>query len=60
MEEKKKKPYQKPALINIGKYQVDKEAFEKGDLGEAKEEIMRKIREKKEELEKPQDTDSGG
>jgi hypothetical protein len=42
-----KRPYQKPALIELGKVKIDQKAFENGDLGDMKEEILRKIRIKK-------------
>jgi hypothetical protein len=42
---KDKRPYKKPTLIEIGKHQIDKEAFEKGDLGESKDEVLRIVKE---------------
>jgi len=42
-----KRPYQKPALVKLGKIKIDKRAFEDGELGDKKEEVLGKIREKK-------------
>jgi hypothetical protein len=46
---KDKKPYRKPALVELGKHKIDKEAFENGELGESKEEILRKVKEQQDD-----------
>ena len=45
MEQKSKKPYQKPKLIHLGKIKFNEEDYENGHL---KAEILKRIREQKE------------
>jgi hypothetical protein len=50
MKNTNKRPYQKPALVGLGKFKIDREALEKGKLGEVMDAILNKIKEKKEEV----------